>query len=161
MTPAQFYERILAPAAQAIGSLSGYFDSPEARCFLLAVAGQESAWTSRIQVPGGQARGLWQCQQSGAVRGVRNGSAGVTLRSVCAQFCIPSDEATIFEAIAWNDTLAYAVARLALWMDPHPLPAIGDEDGAWTVYLRVWRPGKPSRARWATVYSQAVTVING
>ncbi len=36
-------------------------------------------------------------------------------------------------------------ARLLLWTDAKPLPAIGDEQGAWDYYLRNWRPGKPTR----------------
>jgi hypothetical protein len=65
----------------------------------------------------------------------------------------------VFEAIAWHDPLAYVLARLTLRMDPHPLPVIGDIENAWQTYLRIWRPGSPSRDRWSVVYPQTVAVM--
>ncbi len=62
-------------------------------------------------------------------------------------------------ATAKGDDLATAFARLLLWSDSAPLPTIGDEEGAWEYYLRLWKPGKPSRERWAEVYPQAVAAL--
>lgn len=45
-------------------------------------------------------------------------------------------------------TLQLQLARLMLWDNPHPLPALDDLNGNWEYYLETWRPGKPSRARW-------------
>lgn len=158
MTPTAFYTTVLAPAAGVMGRISGYLDSPQARLLLLAIAGQESGWTERVQVPGGDARGFWQCEEGGAVHAVMLSDSLHAILSAVGDLCsIDVDtSATVFEAIAWNDTLAYAVARLALWSDPHPLPVAGDIEGAWSTYLRVWRPGKPSRDRWSVVYPQAM-----
>jgi hypothetical protein len=161
VTPTQFYATILAPSARFLRGISAPLDSAQARVMLLAIAGQESAWTDRIQIPGGEARGFWQCEEGGAVNGVLLND---TLHSVLAKVgdLLSIDvavSATVFEAIAWNDALAYAVGRLALWADPHPLPAVGDINVAWDVYTRVWRPGKPSRDRWSVVYLQALSVI--
>lgn len=160
MTAAQFYKLILAPAAMTMSSIQVTLDSPKARCMLLAIAGQESGWTDRVQVPGGEARGFWQCEQTGALAGVSFGAQFPTLVKVCGLYSIPTSLTSMFEALAWNDQLAYAVARLALWMDPQALPAIGDIDSAWETYLRVWRPGKPSRERWNSIYPQAVAVLH-
>lgn len=157
MTPGAFYAAVLAPAATLLRSISVSFDTPEARLMMLAIAGQESGWTDRIQVPGGQARGFWQCEEGGAVHAVMvSDTLHRFLGEVGNALSIDvSASSTVFEAIAWNDTLAYTVARLALWADPHPLPVAGDIDGAWATYLRTWRPGKPSRDRWSLVYPQA------
>lgn len=156
MTPAEFYVNILAPSAAGLPMI---LNKPEAQCLMLAIAGQESAWKDRIQAPGGQARGFWQMERGGMLVGVMGGTYASTLDKVLSNHSIASDLDTIFEAIAWHDPLAYAVGRIGLFMDPSSLPAIGDEDGSWDVYLRVWRPGKPSRARWMSVYPQSVKVM--
>ncbi|WP_447751835.1 hypothetical protein [Pseudomonas nicosulfuronedens] len=49
----------------------------------------------------------------------------------------------MWAAIEHDDILAACMARLLLFTDPARLPALGDESGAWDMYLRVWHPGKP------------------
>lgn len=158
MTPAAFYEHILKPAASNLGAQFPTLAGFRAEYFLLAVAGQESAWIDRVQA-GGPARGFWQCEQGGMLRGVMSGQYASMLERLCDLYAVPNDEGTVFEALAWHDTLAYAVARLGLFMDPHALPALNDEAGAWGVYLRAWQPGKPSRNRWSIVYGQAMAAL--
>lgn len=162
-TAAQFYSLILQPAAVMLAGIQPALDSPQARCMLLGIAGQESGWAERIQIPGGQARGFWQCELDGAVDDVMLDDAMWTvLAAVGRRYSIDVDVAsTVFEAIAWHDPLAYVLARLALRMDPPLLSAVGDINGSWQTYIRVWQPGKPSRDRWNTVYPQAVAVIQG
>ena len=156
MTPAEFSARILLPSAARFP----FRDSPEARALLLAIAGQESGWTSRLQQPTPVARGFWQCEKNGAVLGVlTHGATGDMLKAHCAALEIPCDLDTVYEAIAWNDSLAYALARLLLWTDPAPLPGIGDSTGALMYYERLWRPGKPDAARWATRYAEAFHIF--
>lgn len=156
MTPSDFYKSVLVPAAEAFQPAA--FDSIEARCMLLAIAGQESGWSERIQQPIGYARGFWQCEEYGAVAGVLS-AVPSKMADICAKCAVPPDRATVFEAIAYHDGLAYAVARLALWLDPPRLPAVGDALASYGTYIRVWRPGAPSASRWATIYPQAVAVI--
>lgn len=160
MTPSAFYSEIMAPAARMLANLSPYLDSPQARCIMLAIAGQESAWDERRQVPGGEARGFWQCEADGMLSGVMFGPQRAVLTNVCKLYSVPTDPDSLFEALAWNDPLAYTVARLGLWMDRPPLPAIGGQDVAYQTYLRVWRPGKPSADRWKVVYLQAVAAVS-
>ena len=78
---------------------------------------------------------------------------------VCDAMSIPTDPDTVYEAIAYNDALAYAVARCILLADPKPLPAVGNQDAAWDCYQRNWRPGAPSTVRWAVAYPQAMAVL--
>jgi hypothetical protein len=159
MIASRFFTRVLQPAAVELSRIQATLDSPRAQGMLMAIAGQESGWTDRVQVPGGQARGFWQFERSGALHGVMSGPHAHWISDICYEYDIPSDQATVYEAIAWQDPLAYAVARLTLWMDPAPLPLIGDIDGAWATYLRVWKPGKPDRTRWNVIYSLAETEI--
>ena len=126
--------------------------SDEARVLLMTIAGQEDDWDDRRQIgcftPGQfqtvGARGLWQFERKGAVAQVM-GATPTQLKAVCTYLIIPFNEADLYEAIAWNDTLAACMARLLLWTDPAPLPAIGDVQAAWDYYARNWRPGAPHR----------------
>jgi hypothetical protein len=156
MTPTKFLAGVIVPRAGVMPNLK----SPEAMCLLLAIAGQESAWANRLQEPIAYARGFWQCEHNGAVLSVLTSTdTQATIYEVLDSLCIPKGIDTVFEAIAWNDTLAYCVARLALYQDPAALPAIGDQAGSWEYYLRVWRPGAPAPERWATVYPQCMALF--
>jgi hypothetical protein len=33
---------------------------------------------------------------------------------------------------------------------------VGDVAGAWALYMRVWRPGKPHRQTWPALYQHAL-----
>jgi hypothetical protein len=156
MTPKVFLDSVINPRAKLLAE----HDSPEARCLLLAIAGQESEWQHRLQEPIGFARGFWQCEKNGAVLAVLTGDATrEAIYGICSALCIPQGLDEVFEAVAWNDTLAYWIARLALLQDPATLPAIGDESGAWSTYARVWRPGEPRLESWAERYGAAVALF--
>ena len=43
----------------------------------------------------------------------------------------------------------------AINTDPKRLPAVDDVDGAWGLYLRTWRPGKPKPDTWPGFHTQA------
>jgi hypothetical protein len=132
--------------------------SPEAEVLLLAIATQESALRHRHQV-GGPARGFWQFERMGGLNGVLNHArTRDNLRAVCGALALPGEIDGLWEALPWCEPLQVALARLLLWSDPRPLPAIGAKDAAWDCYLRNWRPGKPSRTRWDAAYDGAVEV---
>ena len=160
MTPEQFMQRIMLPSIVAFP----FHDSPQSRVLLLAIAGQESFWADRLQEGGGSARGFWQWEQGTAAS--RGGITGLVMHPVSApilkQFCqdweLEFNIAAIYEAIAWCDPLAYACARLLLWLDPAPLPITGNKDSSYEYYLRNWRPGKPRPETWPARYAAATTV---
>lgn len=155
MTPNNFYDLVMLPG---IDSLPESFYSPEASLLLMAIAGQESNWAARVQQDNGPAHGYWQCEAPGAVLGVLSRQeTGPLIRAFCNKWDIPTTVQSIWEAIAYQDRLAYMVARLALWLDPLPLPKAGDLEGAWVYYRRVWRPGKPRLAAWPKVYDVALS----
>ena len=109
---------------------------------LLAIGLQESRFVHRRQI-GGPARGFWQFEQGGGVRGVLAHPASAALaRQVCQVRGVPPTAPSVYSRLELDDVLAAAFARLLL--DRSGAPArTGDADAAWALYLRTWRPGKP------------------
>lgn len=150
--------RYVLPAALSL--LPSEMDSRAAHVMLLAIAGQESGFRYRRQV-GGPARGLWQFERIGVQEVFRHPASARHATTVLSHllYAPSSNSSVIHQALADNDILACAVARLALWRDPHPLPVVGDEDAAWALYERIWRPGKPHRDRWGGHYARAIALV--
>ena len=156
IAPGVALKRVIVPALAELGAK---FDSPEARAMLIAMALQESGLAARRQT-GGPARGLWQFEQGGGVRGVLGHASSSSLaRKLCALHDTPPSAALVYAALERDDVLAAGFARLLLWTLPQALPRIGDEGGAWEQYLSAWRPGKPHRNRWAANYRKAVEAV--
>ena len=149
--------RYLIPAALA--HLPERMDTPEAHVMLLAIAGQESGFQHRRQMGGGPGRSLWQFEQPG-LRGVLRhpASEAHAQHVIDALLYAGRPHFALHEALEHNDILSCAMARLLLYTDPQPLPAVGDAEGAWGYYLRLWRPGRPHPGRWAANYAAAVTI---
>lgn len=149
----------------ALALLPAKLDSKASRLMVLAIGLQESGLTARAQrVAGGgkgPARGLAQFELGG-VRGVLNHSASKELAAqVLGARRIPAASASVVWAeLETDDVLALAFARLLLLTDPKPLPALGDEEGAWAYYLRTWRPGQPHRNRWTPNYAAALAFVS-
>lgn len=135
--------------------LPGKFRSPEATVMLLAIGLQESRFEHRQQI-GGPAHGFWQFERGGAVRGVleHEDTRPHAMGACTIRGCIPSAEA-VYRRIVEDDLLACAFARLLLYSDPQPLPAVGMEKQGWDLYLRTWRPGKPHARTWGEHYQAA------
>lgn len=156
MTLSEIRERAIAPALEL---LPARMSSPQAEIMLIAIGLQESGLIHRHQI-GGPAKGFWQFEQGGGVRGVlRHHSSREHAQAVCRARNVIATESAVYAALEHDDVLAAAFARLLLWTDPKPLPAIGDEQGAWDLYLRVWRPGKPHRHTWDALYEQAMEEV--
>ncbi|WMD23025.1 hypothetical protein RAS12_11825 [Achromobacter seleniivolatilans] len=144
----------------ALALLPAKMDTASARIMLLAIGLQESRFLHRRQV-GGPARGFWQFEQSGGVRGVLTHSASRDFaNAVCAARGVEPVTAAVYPALETDDVLAAAFARLLLWTDAGRLPSAGDAQGAWILYTRTWRPGKPHPQTWSAVYVQAVAEVN-
>lgn len=109
---------------------------------------------------GGPARGFWQFEQGGGVRGVLTHAASAALaRQVCEVRGVAPTSAAVYAQLESDDVLAAAFARLLLWTDPARLPAVGDSQGAWDLYARTWRPGKPHPQTWPALHAQAVAEV--
>jgi len=172
MEPKNFYANIVDPTLKWMAATPaiGVPDSREARVELMAIAGQESEWKARRQIGISSyypqkvgARGYWQCESTWggpvALDDVLQ-STRRQIEAVCSSLDIPGDKHALYEACAWNDTLACAAARLLLWLHPAPLPAIGDKEAAWQYYLRQWRPGAPHRHTWDAHYDVSLAAMS-
>lgn len=161
----------------ALALLPAGMDTPAARVQLLATGLQESRFLHRRQLvgnpprPTGPAKSFWQAEQGGGVvHGVR---VHLATRDLAAQIyrarAVPANDGAIWNAVEFDDVLAAGLARLLLWSDPQPLPVVGDEEGAWALYIRTWRPGayargtsderEALRAKWVVNYSSAVREV--
>ena len=157
----------LTPVVTAIDAALAWLPpamtSPEARVMLVAISLQEDPEQLRAQrviVAGrarkGPARGLWQFEQGGGAKGVLTHPASrFWARKACEWRGVEARSAAVWRALETDDVLAAIFARLLLFTDPRPLPAVGDERGAWIYYLRNWRPGKPHPKKWPANHARA------
>lgn len=153
LTPAQVHDLILPRA------LEGRFRSARADVQLLAIGLQESKFKYRRQMGNGPAKGLWQFERGGGCAGVlRHPSSKSYMEHACREHGVAPTAAGLWNALETDDLLACKAARLLLWTDPSPLPALGDVWGAWEYYKRNWRPGKPHPEFWAANYAAALRV---
>lgn len=153
------------------------WNSPQARLLMLAISGQEADFRHRWQVYDakrpeamGAARGLWQFERGGGVRGVLTHERTRTQAAeVCRMRSVSPTVDAVYSALHRDDILAAAFARLLLWTNPNALPAIGQEEAAWQLYLREWRPGAHAngstsqreglRRKWAGYYATALATL--
>lgn len=163
-TPAKLLlDVVIRPTLSGMGPK---FHSTEAEAMLVAIAHQESGIRYRRQIGADGkpmehlARGLWQFERGGGVRGVLEHSTTKKAAAAAAQALLyPAEAQAIHTAIADNDILACVWARLLLWTLPQPLPALGQETEAWHQYIAAWRPGKPHRDRWVQSYKLAMETV--
>lgn len=151
-----FYFRIVQPTLTEVETITGIKVTKDAEIMVTAIAGQESNWQYRRQI-GGPARSYWQFEEGGGVKGLFS-VVPDKMKLICAAWDIPFDIGVVFEAMAWHDQLACAMARLLLWTDARPLPS-NQEDG-WNYYLDNWRPGAPHPDRWPLVYGMARRMVD-
>lgn len=143
----------------ALDLLPARMDTPEARVMLLAIGMQESRLVHRRQIKG-PARGFWQFEQGGGVRGVLNHDVSARhANMVCAVRGVWPKSESVYKAIENDDVLAAAFARLLLWTDPKPIPT--DKDAAWALYERTWRPGRPHKESWEAFFEAAQKYVGG
>lgn len=145
--------RILPDKMSAPGSRD------RAVCQMLAIMMQESRGVYRRQI-GGPAVGLWQFEKGGGIKGVlAHASTREAAQVACRARAVPATADAVYAALPDDDILAAAFARMLLWTDPFPLPALGNAQEAWDLYIRTWRPGKPHRQTWDKFYSDAVDAV--
>jgi hypothetical protein len=162
MDARRFRDEILGPGLAALWAEGGPQPTTAASIMLLAIALQESGLRSRYQVlpqgSPGPARGWWQFERGGGVRGVLgHPRAGPLALALCERYGVRPTEDAMWRAIEGHDGLAVGLARLLLWTDPAPMPT-SEADG-WQCYLRCWRPGKPHPATWAGHWRTASAAV--
>ena len=160
LTPAQRCAAIIEYAINpAMALLPPKMTSDKATVMLIAIGLQESRLAHRKQI-GGPAKSFLQFESGGGVKGVMGHSASsAPAQALCQALAVPFDRSAIFQAMEFNDVLAFGLGRLLLYTDPKALPEIGDAQAAWDLYQRVWRPGKPHRQTWGELYEIARKVV--
>ncbi len=143
----------------ALSILPERMTSKEAMAMLVAIGLQESSLTQRRQV-GGPARGLWQFEAAGGVKGVLEHKATKHIAAfVCASRSVNPDKLAVHAQLAHDDILAAAFARMLLWTLPGELSGKDDSGTGWKQYLDAWRPGKPRPTAWGAYYKTAWEVV--
>lgn len=139
--------------------LPASMDSPKARVLLLAIGLQESRFEYTKQIKG-PAKSYWQFESGGGVKGVMTHPASKHhARKVCEALGIPFLQPIIYNAFEFNQVLAAAFSRLLLYTDAKALPQLGDAERAWQYYIWNWRPGKPHRKTWDSLYQKALEFV--
>ena len=158
MTPSSVYEKAILPALAILQMDAG----PRPVTMLLAIGLQESLLRFRRQHNNGPARGLWQFERGGGVRGVlRHAATKQRAFELCAARSVRPEEMAVWTALEIDDTLAAGFARLLLWSDAAPLPPLNATGLAWAYYMRNWRPGKPKPEKWPENWKTAVEFVQG
>lgn len=177
----QIHQTAIVPA---LALLPARMTSKEALVMLFAIGLQESGFLHRRQMGNGPARGFWQFERDGGTAGVlRHKASYLHALAVCklrgltdlkeAELIKGHTPNSIVErayhAFERDDVLAAVFARLLLWTDPKSLPELGDVDGAFSLYIRTWRPGAYSRgnetqradirAKFSRYYAQALLEV--
>lgn len=157
VTPAGLLADVVRPTLRWMGER---YCGRRAELMMLSIHLQEDPNCLRRQV-NGPARGAWMFEPGG-VQGVlaHDRSARDAYRiAVSCGFGHDPDFHEIASAMQDDDHLACAFARLLLWTDPDPLPAVGDQAAAWGLYLRLWRPGRPRPLDWSNSYGAALAAV--
>lgn len=151
---------------KAFALLPPKMETNEAKVMLLSIGLQESLLKHRYQIvqgkPGakGPARGLWQFEKGGGVRGVLTHKASAALaKEIQAKLGHGVGVDAAYEALEKDDVFAAAFARLLLYTDPYNLPELGQAQRGWNLYERVWRPGRPHRDKWDANYQMSLDLV--
>lgn len=146
MTPKECLENIIN---KALLIFPEKLITKEAKAMLLAIGLQESLLTYRKQI-NGPARGLWQFEMNGGVRGVLTHPSTKNLANkVCSKYNVIPTKEMVYKELSENDELACCFARLLLYTIPDSLPNIDSPDKGWKQYSKQsWNPGKPHRDKW-------------
>lgn len=159
MTALAYLHRVVIPATYQL--LPMLMASDKATAMLIAIALQESdELRARTQYQGGPARGFWQFEKGGGVKGVLEHPATKTsIERVIEALSYQPTPNQCHVAIEHNDILACAFARCLLWTLPAGLPSKDDASLAYGQYLAAWRPGKPHPVTWPKYYQAAWSTV--
>lgn len=149
-------KNIIAPAMKL---LPAKMASVKSEAMLIAIGLQESRLHYRKQI-GGPAKGLWQFEKGGGVRGVMTHPSSVAYaKEILKERGYESTVQAAYDALEHDDILACVFARLLLWTDALPLPELEQSRRSWNLYLRVWRPGKPHESTWPDFYDASCKAV--
>lgn len=132
---------------EAFKLLPPKMDTRASRILHAAIGYQETKYLTRAQYGGGPARSYWQFERQTVKAVMLHAHSARLAIAVCEARNVEFNSQKIWEAMATDDVLGAAFARLLMWTDSQPLPTT--EADAWEMYAeRVWRPGKPHPKEW-------------
>ena len=162
--------------------------TPQANVMLGAMGLQESDGQDIRQVGGGPGMGYWQEEAGIGLVLTNRSSAALARRCVELSGILAGQNPGMFSPDGTVEgqagggypsttvplivagmrrnflnfpTLQLCFARLMLWDNPNPLPALGDCNGAWNYYDATWRPGSPRQEKWAACYAASLQHFTG
>lgn len=146
---------------EAMSLLPGRMDSVEAHAQMFAIGLQESKFTHRTQMRNGPARGLWQFEKDGGIKGVLTHElTKPIIIPICDLLCVAPTSVACHDAVEYHDVLAACFARLLLWTDPRACPDSHHAAVGWAMYLNTWRPGDPRPKDWLGNFEKAWGVVS-
>lgn len=151
------------PALEDLERIAGIKPTDVARRNLVAISVKEADAKSRHQIldnpdSGGPARGLFQFERGGGVKGVmQHPASSEAAKKLCEFYRVEWNRSAIWRTLEGHDRLAAVFARLLLYTDPRPLR--DDQAGTLEYYLANWRPGVENRAKWPMSWATAVRVV--
>ena len=162
MTPQRVLKTGIIPALAEL-ELQGIKDTVDARRFLMAIALQESGLKHRRQLvasgeENGPAVSFVQFEKGGGCVGVlTHRSVADRMKKVCVDYNVQPTAQGLWEAMRYNDVVAFAAARLLIYTLPSSLPTTAEE--GWKQYLAAWRPGKPHERTWQANWGAATLAV--
>jgi len=162
MTPQRLYQTAIRPALDELAQL-GIPSSPLAARHLLAIAIQESGLKHRRQVTAGGAENgpavsFLQGEITGGLIDMLNRPAtSKYMKAICEAYNVTPTPAGLWEAIRYQDIVAFAAGRLLLYTLPSKLAVMQDE--GWAQYKKAWAPGKPKPETWAAAWALATVTV--
>lgn len=162
MTPQRLYQTAIRPALDELAQL-GIPSSQQAARFLLAIAIQESGLKHRRQVVSGGAENgpavsFLQGEITGGLIDMLNRPVtSKYMRAICEAYNVTPTPAGLWEAIRYQDIVAFAAGRLLIYTLPSKL-AVTEQEG-WLQYMSAWRPGKPHPERWPAAWALASATV--
>lgn len=147
-------EKVVRPALLLVE-----LDSAEAEINVLAIGAQESELVFTRQLGEGPARGYWMDEIEGVEDVFRHSHSSERAIAFCKTQGVEPNAQAVYDALENNPVLAAGIARLKLATNPAPLSA--DEQTAWTLYMAVWRPGRPRPWDWSDNFRRAVETVKG
>jgi hypothetical protein len=162
-TPTEALKMLVIPVCHDLTMFYEHdMGSDDVQALMLTIMLQESRLMYRRQLEGGPARGLAQFEQGGGTAGVLNHERSYAAsRMICEKVNIDPVASIVQVELEFNDYLAVAFARLLLWTDLAPIPAIYDYEETWECYMRVWRPGKPHPDTWDAFVNDGADAVLG
>lgn len=133
----QFKDSVLHPSLNALGLYS-----PEAEQLLIATGAHESKGGTYLVQIGGPAMGFYQMEDA-TYHDIfdnylkYNGHLRDHVQAACGFSVIPPSTELI-----WNLKYATIMARLDYLRHPDELPKVGDLDGVWNIYKKIYNSSK-------------------